>query len=505
MLGFTESQESFIRDNLPEIQSVSERNIQYIDKNGTVEKISIKDYTETAMGYVYQNPELAQIIATNKKQFIVHFKLLLSKIDKEIRLNDMAGKQGGDTVEFIKEELKNLVPCVDISNTEKILLINKDDFRVTPYDPKFFTLLYGWSIPDFCNQGILAKHIYNPRSKERMYKATLGTQEVNFLNVYSPPKWMETSIENPKIPTLFKNFMRHLFPLYEEREYVYDWLHKSLTDRAYVYLVLNGKKGVGKNTFKHFYRALHGTHNFVDGKKSLLTTQFNSQLDECRALVLDEVRYTEDEENVLKEIQNDNVSIERKGEDATRGSVIHCSIILMNNEAKDNFIAVDSRRFSPMTLGDKKLEESLTSEDIDMLIGKFKEDSPYYDPNFIAQIGHWILQKGRNKRWGKEDCYKGPRFHELVQTSLSEWRKYIIAEVRALKNSDNDMPLRLSEIAEAFGKKFKSRKVFPDYTRVVNFCHYYRDKEGKRLLDIKEVPEEGDYEIFPFEETEHSS
>ena len=47
MLGFTESQESFIRDNLPEIQSVSERNIQYIDKNGTRENLYKRLYRDS--------------------------------------------------------------------------------------------------------------------------------------------------------------------------------------------------------------------------------------------------------------------------------------------------------------------------------------------------------------------------------------------------------------------------------------------------------------------------
>lgn len=496
---FTEEQESFIRDHLPELQEVGERNMHFLDEDGTITKISIKDYLESVIPSVIQtDSNLIRIYYSDKKKFHLQFKNLLLKIKKELRVSELESR--GEASKGIKEELHSLVPCADSSNLEKIILVHKETLVRYPYDYKNFLFLLGWEMTDIYSRAIIAKHIYNPRKEEKLFHAIQEGVEIQFLNTYRQPLWKDKEVDDPSLPLLFTKFMEHLFPIPEELEYVYDWLHKSLTDRAYVYLVLNGKKGVGKNTFKHFYRALHGPHNFVDGKKSLLTTQFNSQLDECRALVLDEVRYTEEEENVLKEIQNDNVSIERKGEDATRGSVIHCSIILMNNEAKDNFIAVDSRRFSPMTLGEVKLEEAMHPNEIDLLIGKFKEGHEFYDPEFIAQIGHWIIQKGRNLKWGKEECYKGPRFYDLVQTSLSEWRRFIISEVRALKNSDNDLPLLLSNIAEAFGKKYKSRKTFPDYTRVVNFCHYYRDKEGKRLIDIREIPEEGDYEIFPYVE-----
>jgi len=498
-MHFNEEQESFIRDRLPELQEVGERNIHFYEEDGTITKISIKEYLESIVPSLIQvNPDLVRLFYSDKKKFQFQFKNLLQKIKKELRVSELESR--GDLTKEIKDELHNLIPCADSSNMEKIILVHKETLIRYPYDYRNFLYLLGWEMSDVYQRAIIAKHVYNPRKEERIFQATHEGVEIKFLNTYRQPLWKDRDISDPKIPELFTKFMKHLFPIKDERLYVYDWLHKSLTDRAYVYLVLNGKKGVGKNTFKHFYRALHGPHNFVDGKKSLLTTQFNSQLDECRALVLDEVKYGEDEENVLKEIQNDNVSIEKKGEDATRGSVIHCSIILMNNEAKDNYIAVDSRRFAPMTLGEVKLEEAMTTQDIDLLIGKFKEGHEFYDPEFISQIGHWILKKGRDTRWGKEDCYKGPKFYDLVQTSLSEWRKYIISEVRALKNSDNDIPLLLSNIAESFGKKYKNRKTFPDYTRVVNFCHYYRDKEGKRLLDIREIPEEGDYEVFPFVE-----
>lgn len=496
-MNFNTEQEELVRDILPDIQEVTERNIHYLQDDRTLVKISIKEYFDSVLpSQVRKDPDFYIWLQDHKKEAFLKFKTLLAKISSELRESVVRSGSSSD----ITKKITTLVPCVDPTNLEKIILIDKDTKEKTPYDYKTFNYLLGWEMQDIYSRCMYAKHIYNPRSDKTTYTINYEGQNMEVVNTYRPPHWRKVDIENPTLPPLFIKFFNHLFPIQDEREYVYDWLHKSLTDRAYVYLVLNGKKGVGKNTFKLLFRALHGAHNFVDGKKSLLTTQFNSQLEECRALVLDEIRYTEDEENVLKEIQNDYLSIERKGEDATRGSIIHCSIVLMNNEAKDNYIAVDSRRFSPMQLGDKNLNEVMTEEEISTLLGKLKEEGDEFDLDFVANIGHWILRLGRDPRFGKEADYKGPKFYELVQTSLSEWKKFILLEIANLKRAEGEGSIRLSEIAENFSRKYKSRRTFPDFTRVINFCEYYKDKNGQKYIQIKAMDDEDDFELSPYVE-----
>jgi hypothetical protein len=481
------------------IIEANERKFRYFDGTDTI-SCTYEFWLNDMM------PDLVQIdynIATkfgnNKKEVIQFFKHLFSKKANEYSKNKRNKNSSNNKSQL--EYLKECIPYMDLRDVSKIILVHKDTLKRSPYDWNLLNTKLGWDLQDINMSCKLVKLEYNPRREEKEYEAKQNGDTFPHYNLYNKPEWMEIEVEEPTLHPLFIKFFKHLFPIEEERDYVMDWLYKSLTDRAYVYLVLNGVKGVGKNTFKMLFRALHGKENFVDGKKTLLTSQFNGQLDECRALVLDEVRYTEEEENILKEIQNDNVSIERKGEDATRGSVIHCSMVLMNNEAKDNFIAVDSRRFSPMQLGDKPLTDSMSEEDIDLLLGKLKEEDSRYDLDFIANIGHWILQNGRNERWGKEAPYKGPKFYELVQTSLSEWRKFLVKKVAELRKDEiYHEGFLLSELAEEFHRKYKGRKIFPDFTRVLNFVEYYRDNKGKRFLTYRAIDdEEIDYEILAFD------
>lgn len=501
MMYFTPDQEKLVRSLLPEIVKVNSRNVVF-KHDGLEMKIPLNSFVKGFdTSKILVSPELTAMVVKDVTHFRGLLTTLLNKMGSEVEASSVVEEEVSDSVQNLRQKLGELTPCVNTFDAEEIILVDKK-FNRSVYDAELLRTTMMWEDADIYNRAYYAKFEYNPRRDEKVYKELHHTEVVDCLNTYTKPRWMSVEIESPQIPPLIDKFMKHLFPIQEELEYVYDWLNKSLTDRAYVYLLLNGEKKTGKNTFKFIFKALHGLANSVDGKKSTLTTQFNGQLSECRAIIFDEIKFSEEEENIMKEIQNDNVAIEKKGVDATRGSKIHCSMLLLNNDAKDNYIAVDSRRFSPMTVTDKPLLTSMTEEEIAEMVGKVREDSGDYDVNFVANFGHWILQNGRNLKWGKEEEYKGPKFYELVQTSLSEWRRFTLKMIEETKKSDNDYRFKLSEIEEKFYKKLgsKSAKKYPDYGRVINFLKHYRNTKGELVADYERVPGEYDFYVFPFDD-----
>jgi hypothetical protein len=101
-MHFNEEQESFIRDRLPELQEVGDRNIHFYEEDGSVTKISIKEYFESIVPSLIQvNPDLVRLYYSDKKKFHFQFKNLLQKIKKELRVSELEAR--GDLTKEIKD------------------------------------------------------------------------------------------------------------------------------------------------------------------------------------------------------------------------------------------------------------------------------------------------------------------------------------------------------------------------------------------------------------------
>lgn len=358
---------------------------------------------------------------------------------------------------------------------------------------------------------------YHPRGQRGVYSQLnpfTGKKE-DIFNSYTPPAWMKISkkewVELPdRLPPLFLKLIRHLIPLKKERQYFYAWLHESLFSRSFVYLVLCSPPGTGKNRLKLVLRALHGQENTVDGKKSTLTERFNAQLQEATLAWFDELKYDSDMENIMKEYQNDYVSIEKKGVDATKSSRIYTSMVISNNKPRDNFIAFDARKFAPLVLADDYLTQSMTAKEIDTLTKKVSDQSsPEFDPLFLAQIAKWIKKNGKDRRnrWPNLE-YRGPMFWTLAHTSMTRWQKRAVTLV--LEQSKSNIKIGWDETEGGYlwstlldrHEKRQSNKSsqFPDYSSVQAFFEVFRDSKGEKAFDTKLVPGKnimGDFWVIP--------
>lgn len=327
-------------------------------------------------------------------------------------------------------------------------------------------------------------------------------------NKYVPPNWWNYEFDDDlpdKLPESFRKLVHHLFPLEIEREYFYSWLYYSLFERAFVYLVLCGAPGTGKNRLKLVMRALHGHINTIDGKKSTLVERFNSQLSDATLAWFDELQYDMDMENNMKELQNDSISIERKGVDATRATRIYASLVVSNNKPRDNYLPFDARKFAPLVVADTRLETSMTPKEINVLTRKVEDQTAEtFDVEFIAQIAKWIKNHGKSKKWPNLE-YRGPMFWTLAHTSMSRWQKKSVMMLLEAKPSgrivyDDKRGFLWSSVQESGQRKHGDKSLqFPDFTTIKYFFDVFKDGEGRTAFETKNVAKNimGDFYVKP--------
>lgn len=400
---------------------------------------------------------------------------------------------------IIPEKYKGLVPNLDESHQGrdlKFFMTTPDEYISEVSASVYFKVCH---IPEEVAVDISRKVIpkYLPRHEKGLQDSmNMQQEELSYFNIYLPSEWTQIpkirlQTMGQKLPILFKQLVDHVIPIKIEQEFFYSWLYASLFDRAFTYLVLSGAPGAGKNVLKKVLKALHGHMNTVDGKKSSLVERFNSQFTDSTLCWFDELHYTTDMENTLKELQNDSVAIEKKGVDATKSSEIHASFVISNNKPRDNYIAFDARKFVPLQLASKRLETSMTPKEIDTLVKKVSNpQDPDFDVDFVAQIGMWIRNRGLDPRWPNLE-YRGPMFYKLCHTSMSMWQKRAASFI--LEMSPRDKKTLPYEEGKGFlwsglEKKITAkdgntkRVTLPEYSTVESFFNVFLGAKGEKAF-----------------------
>jgi len=433
--------------------------------------------------------------------------------------NNVIVEENGDSV--IPAELADHTLNVDITAKKGM-----DDFFVTTKEEyksnisgRYYIGKTSMPLPEAYRVARSVIPRYRPRNPPGVFQEFNRTtqEEENIFNSYIPPDWVVWRKKNPnrwqtlseKPPALFMKLVTHLIPMKEERQYFYAWLYASLTKRAYVYLILCGAPGAGKNRLKLIMKALHGIENTVDGKKSTLSERFNSQLSNGTLTWFDELKYDSDMENVMKEIQNDYISIEKKGVDATTSSTIHSSMVISNNKPRDNFIAFDARKFVPLVIGSNDLKKSMTEEEISILTNKVEQANTDYDIKFVAQIVKFILRTGKRHFDNNVTLeYKGPMFWKLAHTSMTRWQKKAISFITEQGNSftrqgwdEKEKAYVWSQLETKYSRRHGEKAMqFPDNSSVMSFFETFRDGNGKKAFKTARLPGSnilGDFYIYP--------
>lgn len=415
---------------------------------------------------------------------------------------------------IIPESLKHLTLNIDTSSkkqsTERYFCTTKDELRETEVSGTYFMERCGMSLADAVNEARPVIPIYAPRSKRGVTKRINPETESphKYFNDYIPPAWELWRERNPKAwaklpakpPREVMTMLKHIIPNKKEREYFYAWVYTSLTTRAYVYLVLCGAPGVGKNRLRYLLSALHGANNSSAGKKETLGangSRFNAQMSANTLLWFDELKYGPDMEPVMKEYQNATISIERKGVDATDRSEIYSSMVISNNYPRDNYLLFNSRKFAPLVLGDKALTYSLSSAEISMMSDKLDVQGKKFDVMYVAQIAKWLLRIGEKHTHKFPNLeYQGPKYWELAHTSMSRWQKIAVLALTVQNNRgpfhgwhEDKKAFLWSEVESALRKKKEyGSNDYRDATTIKAFFETYRDSSGGEVFEVEAVP-----------------
>lgn len=405
----------------------------------------------------------------------------------------------GDRVIEVPEEFEGLTLNMDITSPRDLKFFMTDDKEiVSVVSGAAYVRVLQMKEPEAVAAARKVVPEYLPRDPRGITKRKFEGKALDVFNTYVPPKWKGNPYwkDAPdKLPPLFEKLVHHLFPLAIEREYFYSWLYYSMFKRSFVYLILCGNPGTGKNRLKLVLRALHGHVNTIDGKRSTLIERFNSQLADSTLAWFDELHYDMEMENMMKELQNDSISIERKGIDATRSTRIHASLIISNNKPRDNYIAFDARKFCPLYLTPDRLEKSMTPKEIDILSRKVEDDmKETFDIDFLTQIAKWIKKHGRSDKWPHLE-YKGPMFYKLAHTSMSRWQKKaatLILETNPSSSGrlvyDEKKGFLWSSLHESVFRKNGDRSLtFPDFSTVKHFFDVFVDGKGDKAFKTLEI------------------
>ena len=130
--------------------------------------------------------------------------------------------------------------------------------------------------------------------------------------------------------------------------------------KPHVALVFRGKKGVGKSAILDRIGAILGAHYLATADQRYLTGNFNSHLENCLLLVLEEAFWSGDKkaDGILKNLVTGSQHvIERKGKEAY--SVDNCTrIVIIGNDEWLVPASEDERRYAVFDVGSRRQNDS---------------------------------------------------------------------------------------------------------------------------------------------------
>lgn len=327
---------------------------------------------------------------------------------------------------------------------------------------------------------LLAVFEYDPQNISPIYPIKFEGQDFNRVNTYVAPEWRKLDVEYSKtMPTVFSEFLKHLFPDVESRRFVLSWMRNVILTKAETVLILNGAKGTGKNVFSDFLKELVGAENFGRAKTSLIKKEFNAMLEDKRLIVFDEIKIDKKGHTYLKDACNNEHNIEKKGKDANNLTPTYYSILACNNDSSDVYLEPDDRRFSTPNITDKTLKSVFSKSKIRELI------SLQTNPLAIKEIGEFIINYKHDVYSDQFYAFKPEKFYSLVSSSLYGWQQKIMEELRSYTKPINIAHLR--EDAREDGIMFPStankiENFLQNYLHRGEFRVGYLEKEGKKYL-----------------------
>jgi hypothetical protein len=348
----------------------------------------------------------------------------------------------------------------------------------------------------------LATFSFDPYNDFERRVIKLEGQEVVEFNCFHAPAWrcqdgstivdigLEEKYKEVPAPKEFIEFMTHLFPIKDQRDYVYRWMYNSIFSRNEVYLCLNGKKGSGKNAFVQLLSHLVGRDYFKDINRRVFDEGFNAVLDKARLIQFDEIKADNDHKvDILKKYINRDQNIEKKGVDADALTETFNSFIINNNDITDLKLEWDDRRFSVPDIATKRLKDIWSQDKIDDFHNMFT------DIEFQRRVGFFIRRQVGASKVDVFAYLTGKRFWEIVYNSLPEWQRVIVDHAV----DKTSLTLNLTELRLNYKRTHEGSKImFPIRNqKVKDFMEDYRHLGTHQIGEVRGYSD--DVEIAFFE------
>ena len=286
---------------------------------------------------------------------------------------------------------------------------------------------------------------YDPFKRERVYE---NGDLITYFNTYEPPKWMVDEFGQylkyvekvDTIPKRYEKFFQHLTDdKKSEYDYILKWLANAIQNRNFCVLSAIGAPGIGKGVLGEIMVGLVGSSNFCKTDNRLIRKDFNSQFKNKRLVFCDEINIKKtDHMNKFKDLINQRIEIEGKGENAVN-SENFASIYIASNNMDSLFVPENDRRFSIIELTSKRLDIIFNSQEIDELISEknVNELAAYL---YYLEIDQDEMLK----------VHRSSRTEEIRRSSLSDAQEWFIEDYAVDKAGQE---VELTIVQDAFRER----------------------------------------------------
>lgn len=382
----------------------------------------------------------------------------ISKLDEEyaeIGIGELYRRVEESCDDFLEEiKPKKVKKYLDIpedyiNSDDYIVVINieekkeLDRYVVLTKDFRPTTMTFGsWAtkvdpevVKGIKNGAPWVKLTFNPQRPEALYREKFDSDEriITVINNYRPPKHRLMKIDNPEPPKILMKFLRNLFLTEDCFNYMMESIWYVLEERLQVYIVMNGRTGIGKGLFTDsIVMNLVGRENAVVAPASWDKSMFNAWMLNKQVVTLDEVKVmtegVNENINYLKRMNNDVQNIERKGLDADKTSKNYASFFITSNHGTKNFkLEEDNRRFAPVDLTTTKFVDTYTKKE--------QEEILYHinDEDSIAHL-YWYIKQNHNPHITSPDrtpltLLYGNALYKSRYESLRMWQKVLVDSI----------------------------------------------------------------------------
>ncbi len=336
------------------------------------------------------------------------------------------------------------------------------------------------------NSVIYAKFDYNRFGRGPFYLD--DSMGVHVYNSYIPPAWQhdnfffgkELPVAPAKLPEVYDSFFTHLTDdNSESKSYLIDWLATAMQARNYTMLTALGEPGVGKGVLGEIMERLFGEHNFVRTRDEIFKNKFNGQLKNKALVYIDEVALKSMEDhNRLKDIINDKIEVERKGQDASYIKN-YASYYVSSNQLDAVKPESGDRRFSIIQLTDRKLLETPLIRRLDEMRA----------PENVSALALYLRAHKVERDMLKP--FVSERSADVKEAGLTDWEAFVVFEWTA---GHVGKTLDLRVLQDAIKNNFGSFRSPPGRRRIEELAKKYPEflhvarKDTQRLVTVRATP-----------------